>query len=147
LPLNVFDQLPAYFRESILASETEWSQHKKLIDFSKRLGGFRRTMVKNLPYFMVQWDYKGEKGYRHVIEGVGESAAADEAEGQVDEGDRGGGEFPRWFAAEIIGNVLDMEPRKWGRPRRIDLRLNKERVEKFRKSFTKYDWTGLIGQQ
>lgn len=53
-------------------------------------------MVKNLPYFMVQWDYKGEKGYGHVIEGVGDSAAAgDEAGGQVDEGDRGGGEFPR----------------------------------------------------
>lgn len=26
-------------------------------------------MVPNLPYFMVQWDYKGEKGYGHVIEG------------------------------------------------------------------------------
>lgn len=121
-------------------------------------------MVKNLPYFMVQWDYKGEKGYGHVIEGVGESAAAaDEPEGQVDEGDRGGGEFPRydssficlslpaeifsplrWFAAEIIGNLLDVEPRKWRRPRRIDLRLNKERVERFKKTYTQYDWTGLI---
>lgn len=57
-------------------------------------------MVKNLPYFMVQWDYKGEKGYGHVIEGVGDSAAAgDEGEGQVDEGDRGGGEFPRYVAS------------------------------------------------
>jgi hypothetical protein len=63
-------------------------------------------MVKNLPYFMVQWDYKGEKGYGHVIEGVGESAAAaDEVEGQVDEGDRGGGEFPRYlrFIHLIVG--------------------------------------------
>ena len=78
-------------------SEAEWSQHKKLIDFSARPGGFRRAMVKNLPYFMVQWDYKGEKGYGHVIEGVGDSAAAagDDTGAQVDEGDRGGGEFPR----------------------------------------------------
>ena len=57
---------------------------------------------------MVQWDYKGEKGYRHVIEGMGESAAAaDEVEGQVDEGDRGGGEFPRYlpFIHLIVGTL------------------------------------------
>lgn len=80
-----------------MASEAEWSQHKKVIDFSSRPGGFRRAMVPNLPYFMVQWDYKGEKGYGHVIEGTGDSAAGgDEAEGMVDEGDRGGGDFPRY---------------------------------------------------
>jgi hypothetical protein len=73
-------------------SESEWSQHKKLIDFSKRPGGFRRSMVPNLPYFMVQWDYKGEQGYGHVIEG---RDTADDPDGDVDEGDKGGGQFPR----------------------------------------------------
>ena len=80
-------------QESILMSEAEWSQHKKLIDFSSRPGGFRRAMVPNLPYFMVQFDYKGEKGYGHVIEGTSEvSANGDE---DIDEGEKGGGEFPR----------------------------------------------------
>lgn len=51
-------------------------------------------MVPNLPYFMVQFDHKGEKGYGHVIEGVGDAAGAGEADGAVDEGERGG-EFPR----------------------------------------------------
>lgn len=76
-------------------SETEWSQHKKLIDFSKRAGGFRRAMVPNLPYFMIQWDYRGEKGFGHVIEGIGEAVDEGDPEAAFDEGAKGGGEFPR----------------------------------------------------
>lgn len=52
-------------------------------------------MVPHLPYFMVQWDHKGEKGYGHVIEGSDEAGGAGEADGAIDEGDKGGGEFPR----------------------------------------------------
>jgi len=44
---------------------------------------------------MVQWDHKGEKGYGHVIEGTGDAAGGGEGDGAVDEGDKGGGEFPR----------------------------------------------------
>ena len=83
-----------------MMSETEWSQHKKLIDFSARPGGFRRAMVPNLPYFMVQFDYKGEKGYGHVIEGTSE--ASGNGEEDVDEGEKGGGEFPRWVFAILL---------------------------------------------
>ncbi|OJA13897.1 hypothetical protein AZE42_11691 [Rhizopogon vesiculosus] len=146
LPWEKFDDIPAYFKESILASEAEWSTHKKLIDFSARPGGFRRAMVPNLPYFMVQFDYKGEKGYGHVIEGTGESAAAGEEDGALDEGEKGGGEFPRYFAGEIIGNVLDLEPRQWMRPRRIDYRHSKDRIQRLKKKYEQYDWTGMIGQ-
>lgn len=53
----------------------------------------------------------------------------------------------RYFAAEIIGNVLEVEPRKWRRPRKLDFRFNKDRVDKFRKTYDKFDWTSLIGQQ
>ena len=52
----------------------------------------------------------------------------------------------RYFAAEIIGNMLDLEPRRWRRPKRVDLRHNKERVTKFRKKYDKFDWTGMIGK-
>ena len=139
-------------------SEAEWSQHKKLIDFASRPGGFRRMMVPNLPYFMVQFDYKGEKGYGHVIEGSGETIGDDEG---LDEGEKGGGDFPRWaivstatlpvmlmlyryFAGEIIGNVLELEPRRWRRPRRVDFGKNKERAVRFKKDYERFDWTGLI---
>ncbi|KAI6123470.1 CwfJ C-terminus 1-domain-containing protein-like protein [Pisolithus croceorrhizus] len=138
LPWEQYDYIPQYFKESILTSETEWSQHKKLIDFSKRPGGFRRAMVPNLPYFM--------RGYGHVIEGTDESAAAGEEDGAVDEGDKGGGEFPRYFAGEIIGNVMDVEPRRWRRPRRMDFRFNMDRKAQFRKKYDKFDWTGMIGK-
>ncbi|KAI0916966.1 hypothetical protein AcW1_007715 [Taiwanofungus camphoratus] len=145
LPWAQFEEIPGYFKESILMSETEWSQHKKLIDFSARRGGFRRAMVPNLPYFMVQFDYKGEKGYGHVIEGTDEAAGTgDDPEGDIDEGEKGGGEFPRYFASEIIGNLLDLEPRRWRRPRRIDFRQNTERVAKLKKIYDRYDWTGMI---
>jgi hypothetical protein len=48
---------------------------------------------------MVQWDHKGEKGYGHVIEGVEEAGGAGAGEDEMgmpmDEGDKGGGEFPK----------------------------------------------------
>ncbi|KAJ8509116.1 hypothetical protein ONZ45_g8685 [Pleurotus djamor] len=144
LPWAQFDLIPGYFKESILMSEAEWSQHKKLIDFSARPGGFRRAMVPNIPYFMVQFDYKGEKGYGHVVEGSGEGV---EDEEDFDEGAKGGGEFPRYFAGEIIGNVLEVEPRKWRRPRKLDFRSNKERVAQYKKKYDKFDWTGMIGRE
>jgi len=55
-------------------------------------------MVPNLPYFMVQFDHKGEKGYGHVIEGT--DAMNDEEEG-YDVGEKGGGEFPRYVLTII----------------------------------------------
>lgn len=147
VPWEVYDTLPGYYRESILNSEAEWSTHKKLIDFSKRPGGFRRSMVPNLPYFMVSWDYKGEKGYGHVIEGPVTADDQDDGYGGGEEGEKGGGEFPRWFAGEVIGNVMELEPRRWRRPRKIDFGRSKTRVKEFRVRWAKYDWTGMIGKE
>jgi hypothetical protein len=45
-------------------------------------------MVPHLPYFMVQFDHKGENGYGHVIEGVGDGDGDDE-------GDDNNNGFPR----------------------------------------------------
>ncbi len=54
-------------------------------------------MVPNLPYFMVQFDHKGEKGYGHVIEGMSEAGGGGEdPDGQLDEGGKGGGDFPQY---------------------------------------------------
>lgn len=67
-------------------------------------------MVPNLPYFMVQFDYKGEKGYGHVIEGAAE--AQEEDDYGLAEGEKGGGEFPLWvshFTTWIV-DVLWMIP-------------------------------------
>ncbi|KAI5475283.1 cell cycle control protein, Cwf19 [Pseudohyphozyma bogoriensis] len=144
---DLFDELPAYFAEAIDTSEQEWSQHKKRIVFSSNRP-FRRSLVPNLPYFAVQWDYKGEKGYGHVIEGVDDAperdADGDELRGEM--GEKGAGEFPRWFAQEIIGNVLELEPRRWRKPKRLDYRQNKDRVAQFMAKYAKYDWTKMLKQ-
>lgn len=142
VPFDLFDEIPAYFAEAIDNSEQEWSQHKKRIIFSSARP-FRRSLVPNLPYFAVQWDYKGEKGYGHVIEGVDDAPDrdADGYEQQTESGEKGGGEFPRWFATEIIGSMLELEPRQWRKPRRLDFRQNQARVEAFRKGYAKFDWT------
>ncbi|GAA5979489.1 hypothetical protein JCM5350_003922, partial [Sporobolomyces pararoseus] len=145
VPFDLFDQLPIYFQEAISTSESEWSQHKKLITFSSQRP-FRRALVPNLPYFMVQFDYKGENGYGHIIEGVDDAPDRDldgeERRGEV--GEKGGGEFTRYFAQEIIGNLLDLPPRAWRKPKRLDRRDNGKRIEAFRKKYDKYDWTKML---
>ena len=53
----------------------------------------------------------------------------------------------RYFAGEIIGNVMEIEARRWRRPKRVDFRMNKERVAEFRKKYDKFDWTGMIASR
>lgn len=122
VPAADFDELPGFFRQGILSAESEWSQHKKLIDFSQRPGGFRRMLTPKLPYFAVLWDYRGESGYGHVIEGQDQDDDA--------------GAFPRYFAGEIIGSLLDLEPRKWRHPKRVQ-----QDPSKLGNAFHPYDWT------
>lgn len=47
----------------------------------------------------------------------------------------------RYFAAEIIGNLLGLAPRKWMRPKRMDYALNKERAKELGTKFQPYNWT------
>ncbi|KAN0061688.1 Pre-mRNA-splicing factor cwf19 [Thecaphora frezii] len=136
--------LLARLQESLMMVEEEWSTNAKVIDFAKK--GFRRSMVPQLPYFMVQWDYRGDKGYGHVIEKA-DGAIADHDTGNafdVDEGGRSGGDFPKWFAAEIIGNQLDLEPRRWRKPKRLDKAASAKRLERFREMWTPVDWTKML---
>lgn len=72
----------------------------------------------------------------------------------------------RYFAAEIIGNLLELEPHKWRKPKRIGLQdrphhhnyhsaggsssslaaLNGTRVDKFlnQLGYSQFDWIGLL---
>ncbi|TPX47819.1 hypothetical protein SeLEV6574_g02444 [Synchytrium endobioticum] len=96
IPADSYDDAPAFFKEAIMTADEEWSQHKKLIDTSKY--GFRRSMVKNLPYFHVWFD--PNKGYGHVIES---------------------GKWPEWFGKSVLaGTMLDLPPDKWRKPKKMD---------------------------
>lgn len=128
IPWDLGATAPAFFREAMLTSDEEWSQHKKIIDTGKRakegLGklAFRRSIAKEMPYFHVWFTIDG--GLGHIVE-----------------------DSSRWprgdlFAREIVGGMLDCEPdniKKQGRWNRNDAR-----TEPFKKTWRKFDWTRVL---
>ncbi|CAD6892980.1 unnamed protein product [Tilletia laevis] len=105
-------------------------------------------MVPQLPYFAVQWDYKGFQGYGKVIEGVdanqGEKGGEEFA---LEETGTSGGDFPHYFAAEIIGTLLDLEPRRWRKPRRLHSDQATERIQGFKEKWSPFDWTRMLDEE
>lgn len=128
IPYDQGDTAPAFFREAMLSTDDEWSQHKKIIDTGKKaregMGkqAFRRSIAKEMPYFHVWFSLDG--GLGHIVENS-----------------------ERWprgdlFAREIIGGMLDCEPdviKKQGRWHKTD-----DRVEGFTKRWRKFDWTRVL---
>ena len=131
IPLDLGDTAPAFFREAFLVSDEEWSQHKKVIDTlkaakEKGLGrnAFRRSLVKESPYFHVWFTLDG--GLGHVIEN----------ERMWPSGDL--------FAREVLGGMLNVEPqvyKKQGRWHKQD-----PRVKPFRAAWDEFDWTKVLIQ-
>lgn len=128
LPYSLGETAPAFFKEAILSSDEEWSQHKKLIDTSARakqgLGklAFRRSLAKEMPYFHVWFDLEG--GLGHIVENASRWPKGD------------------LFAREIIGGMLDVEPdviKRQGRWQRAD-----KRVDGFKTRWRKFDWTRVL---
>ena len=128
IPFELGETAPAFFREAILASDDEWSQHKPIIDTLKasREGAgraaFRKSIAKEMPYFHVWFELDGGMG--HVVE--------DERR------------WPRGdlFARETLGGMLDVGievVKRQGRWVRGD-----RRVEGFRKRWGKFDWTKVL---
>lgn len=129
LPYSLGETAPAFFRESILSTAEEWTQHKKLIDTLKMAksgggrGTFRRALAKEMPYFHVWFELDG--GLGHVVED----------EGRWPKGDL--------FAREIIGGMLDSDAsviKKQGRWNRG----GDARMEGFKKRWRKFDWTRVL---
>ena len=129
LPYSLGQTAPAFFKEAILTADEEWTQHKKLIDTlakaNQGLGklAFRKTLVKEMPYFHVWFQVDG--GLGHIVE-----------------------DSNRWpkgdlFAREIIGGMLDKGPdviKRQGRWHRTD----DTRIDGFRKRWRKFDWTRVL---
>ncbi|MCJ1461518.1 hypothetical protein MMC07_000115 [Pseudocyphellaria aurata] len=129
LPYNLSETAPAFFKEAILSADEEWTQHKKLIDTLSKakqsLGklAFRRTLVKEMPYFHVWFEIDG--GLGHIVE-----------------------DADRWpkgdlFAREIIGGMLEKGPEVVKRQGRWT-KGGDRRVEVFRKRWHKFDWTKVL---
>lgn len=119
IPLDKSDAslAPMYFKKAIDESETEWSQNKKLVSLKGR--NVRQAIPKELAYFAV--DFGSEEGFAHVIE--------DEKL------------FPKNFAQEIIGGILDLDHNLWRRPARQSFDVQNKRVLEFSNQWKDFDCT------
>ncbi|XP_071056657.1 CWF19-like protein 2 homolog [Onthophagus taurus] len=117
VPKEQGDLAPIYFKKAIDESETEWSVNKKLVSLANR--DVRRAIPKGLPYFCVSFGMN--EGYAHVIE-----------EEKY---------FPKNFAQEIIGGMLDLDHAKWRKPKKQGFNEQSERVKEFTKIWCNYDCT------
>ncbi|KAF9106818.1 hypothetical protein BGX29_008380 [Mortierella sp. GBA35] len=128
IPWQAGQAAPGYFKEAILNSDEEWSQHKKLIETDAKAagnGGFRRRLTSKMPFVHV-WLGSPDKGYGHVIE----------------DADR----FEDYFVKEVLASVCEMDSSQWQRRnnKRIPMADNARRVDAFKKTWTAWDWTRTI---
>jgi len=135
LPQSVGETAPAFWKEAFLTTESEWSQHKKVIDTARKAregdgrAAFRRALAKEMPYFHVWFSLDG--GLGHVVE-----------------------EPEKWpkgdlFAREVVGGMLGVETEVLKKQGRWVRGGDRENVEGFRKRWNKFDWTRVLveGQQ
>nr|XP_054294788.1 CWF19-like protein 2 isoform X2 [Pongo pygmaeus] len=117
LPKEVGDMAPIYFKKAIMESDEEWSMNKKLIDLSSK--DIRKSIPRGLPYFSVDFGLHG--GFAHVIEDQHR--------------------FPHYFGKEIIGGMLDIEPRLWRKGIRESFEDQRKKTLQFAQWWKPYDFT------
>lgn len=110
-----FEMAPFYFKKAIEEAEGEWTTNKKLINLSER--DVRRTIPKGLSYFWVNFGM--DSGFAHIIEDQNR--------------------FPNNFAQEVIGGLLNLDPKFWRRPRKVTNLIPK--VKQFADWWKPYDIT------
>ena len=122
LPKEEGSLAPMYFKKAILESDEEWAQNTKLIDTRRK--GVHNSIPAGLPYFFVDFGLDG--GYAHVIENTEK--------------------FPHYFAKEVAGGLLDVEPRLWLKPPKESLEIQKSKALKLSGWWDPYDWTKKLHQ-
>ncbi|XP_049875060.1 CWF19-like protein 2 [Pectinophora gossypiella] len=115
LPRDVGDMASIYFKKALLECEAEWSMNKKVVDLKGK--NIRKGVPKGLPYFWI--DFGMDPGFAHVIE-----------DQQL---------FPRNFAEEIIGGMLDLDHQLWKNPRKDYGDLQRKKVLEFLKEWKPFD--------
>lgn len=109
VPKEIGDVAPIYFKKAMLECETEWSNNKKVVELAGR--DVRKAVPKGLPYFAV--DFGMQSGYAHVIEDYKL--------------------FPRNFAQEIIGGMLDLDHGIWRKQKHESTETVKIKRDELRK--------------
>ncbi|CAM9524115.1 unnamed protein product [Lampetra fluviatilis] len=111
------DMAPIYFKKAIQESDEEWAMNTKLVDLSQK--DIRRAVPKGLPYFSVDFGMQG--GFAHVIENEQK--------------------FPDYFGREILGGMMDLEPRRWRKPFREPFEEQRKKVLQFAQRWKPHDFT------
>jgi len=114
--------LPMYFQKAIQECETEWSDNKKLVKLKEK--NISRNIPKGLPYFHV--DFGMDLGFAHVIE--------EEAD------------WNRRFGHEVVGGMLDTDPRTMRNPPWEQFDEQKKKVIQFGGMWAEFDWTKTLKQ-
>lgn len=114
---SVAGDAPMFFKEGLTNCETEWSQHKKIIDTrGKKLAA---CIPPNFPYFHVDFDGKG--GFLHVVE-----SARD---------------FTHYFGRSIAASILQVSPELYIKPHRKSPLEEEADIKAFTKAWAPFDWT------
>ncbi|XP_048016925.1 CWF19-like protein 2 [Megalobrama amblycephala] len=117
MPKELGDMAPIYFKKAIMESDEEWAMNKKVVDLSSK--DIRHAVPRGLPYFSVDFGLQG--GFAHVIENEQK--------------------FPHYFGKEILGGMLDLEPRRWRKPIRENFDDQRKKVLKFAQWWKPFDCT------
>ncbi|KAM3615710.1 uncharacterized protein V6R79_006567 [Siganus canaliculatus] len=117
LPRELGDMAPIYFKKAIMECDEEWAMNKKVVDLSKK--DIRQAIPRGLPYFAVDFGLQG--GFAHVIENEQK--------------------FPYYFGKEVIGGMMDLEPRRWRKLIRENFDDQRKKVLQFAQWWKPYDCT------
>uniref|UniRef100_A0A1A7WB14 CWF19-like protein 2 n=2 Tax=Iconisemion striatum TaxID=60296 RepID=A0A1A7WB14_9TELE len=117
LPRELGDMAPIYFKKAIMECDEEWAMNKKIVDLSSKY--IRQAVPRGLPYFAVDFGLQG--GFAHVIENEQK--------------------FPHYFGKEVVGGMMDLEPRRWRKPIRENFDDQRKKVLQFAQWWKPYDCT------
>ncbi|XP_040903043.1 CWF19-like protein 2 isoform X2 [Toxotes jaculatrix] len=121
LPRELGDMAPIYFKKAIMECDEEWAMNKKIVDLSSK--DIRQAVPRGLPYFAVDFGLQG--GFAHVIENEKK--------------------FPHYFGKEVVGGMMDLEPRRWRKPIRENFDDQRKKVLQFAQWWKPYDCTKTEG--
>ncbi|XP_077578044.1 CWF19-like protein 2 [Stigmatopora nigra] len=117
LPRELGDMAPIYFKKAIMECDDEWAMNKKVVDLSSK--DVRKAVPRGLPYFAVDFGLQG--GFAHVIENEQK--------------------FPHYFGKEVVGGMMDLEPRIWRKLLRENFDDQRKKVLQFAEWWKQYDCT------
>ncbi|KAL7825460.1 hypothetical protein AOLI_G00326670 [Acnodon oligacanthus] len=117
LPRELGDTAPIYFKKALMECDEEWAMNKKVVDLSSK--NIRQAVPRGLPYFSVDFGLQG--GFAHVIENEQK--------------------FPHYFGKEVLGGMLDLEPRRWRKPIRENFDDQRKKVLQFSQWWKPFDCT------